>query len=225
LLWPGCVELRARLSGSGGWPAEGAQLIERAGSTVVLADPRCCGEPLLAAGDEEAFAALARANAKLIASAGVRQVITSCPHCAETMRRAYAARGSEIPVPVTDLADWAASRLQARAGQADVALVVNEGGEGLAAALGPRVAGEPIPWVGCGDEVTGPALRTALFDLAQAADERGARIVVVKCTHCTDLVRSAMARGAWRTGPPVTILDGAAALARYASSPEGGAHD
>lgn len=48
---------------------------------VVLADERCCGHDLLCTGDRANFEVLCRLNYETFKSAGVKEVIFSCPEC------------------------------------------------------------------------------------------------------------------------------------------------
>jgi hypothetical protein len=218
LYWPGCVELRADLSAGRGWSARPFELLAACSVRAASAGPRCCGWPLLRAGQTEPFSALARANAELIAASGVREVITACPHCAETMRTAYERVGAEVQVPVIDLGQLAASKLGSGGAEQVCAVVAGECTGASATTLASVVAGEPLPWMRCGDEPRGPELRSRLRDLLVDADRRGAEAIVMPCPHGAALLQAAAAPGAWRLGRDLPILDLPSWLGRLAAA-------
>ena len=49
----------------------------------------CCGEPAKSLGDEDLFKSLAIRNIKALDQAGVKEVITHCPHCYHMLKNAY----------------------------------------------------------------------------------------------------------------------------------------
>jgi Fe-S oxidoreductase/nitrate reductase gamma subunit len=59
---------------------------------------KCCGEPLRKLGNEYLYQQLAQENIAAIKAAGVRQVVTTCPHCFNTLTRDYQDLGLTIPV-------------------------------------------------------------------------------------------------------------------------------
>ncbi len=88
LLWLGCVW-------SGNPDAKGAvrataELLRRAGVPFgVLAEESCCGHHSRRQGEEMQFQVLARENIERFREAGVRRILTPCPHCQLTFRFEY----------------------------------------------------------------------------------------------------------------------------------------
>ncbi len=88
LLWLGCVW-------SGNPDAKGAvqataELLRRAGVPFgVLPEESCCGHHSRRQGEEMQFQVLARENIERLREAGVRQILTPCPHCQLTFRFEY----------------------------------------------------------------------------------------------------------------------------------------
>lgn len=58
----------------------------------------CCGEPPRKLGNEYLYQMLARQNIELIKGYGVKRIVTTCPHCFNTLRRDYRDLGMDIPV-------------------------------------------------------------------------------------------------------------------------------
>ena len=77
-----------------------AQLLAKAGvSFAVLGrDERCCGDPARRIGNEFLFESLARENIAAFQARGVRQIVTACPHCFNTLRHEYPRLGSTCEV-------------------------------------------------------------------------------------------------------------------------------
>ena len=78
----------------------GAQGVEIAKSAVkvlnhlgiepmVLADERCCGHDLLWEGEVDTFRRLAALNTERLHATGAKQIVTTCPECALTLKRDY----------------------------------------------------------------------------------------------------------------------------------------
>ncbi len=59
---------------------------------------KCCGEPLRKLGNEYLYQALATENIETMKATGARAVVTTCPHCFNTLGRDYADLGFDIPV-------------------------------------------------------------------------------------------------------------------------------
>ncbi len=64
----------------------------------VLAKERCTGDVAKRTGNEYLFQELARANVEDFQAAGVRKILTSCPHCLRTLGVDYRAFGFEAEV-------------------------------------------------------------------------------------------------------------------------------
>ncbi len=73
---------------------------------MLLENERCCGHDLLWSGDPTNFVRLARLNARAIMESGAAEVITACPECCHTLRRAYPRHGVELPVKITHMHDF-----------------------------------------------------------------------------------------------------------------------
>lgn len=64
----------------------------------VLAKERCTGDVAKRTGNEYQFQELARANIGDFAAAGVRKILTACPHCLRTIGEDYKAFGFHVEV-------------------------------------------------------------------------------------------------------------------------------
>ena len=75
-------------------------LLRRAGLRVGVLGPleQCTGDPARRMGHEFLFQTLARANVETLQQLGVRQVVTACPHCFNTLKNEYPAFGAEVEV-------------------------------------------------------------------------------------------------------------------------------
>ena len=58
----------------------------------------CCGDPAQRPGNEYLFQTLAQVNVELLNTYGVRKVITSCPHCFNTIKNEYPQFGGNYDV-------------------------------------------------------------------------------------------------------------------------------
>jgi Fe-S oxidoreductase/nitrate reductase gamma subunit len=76
------------------------ELCTSAGVTVGLlgSDERCCGEPLRKLGNEYVYQMLAAENIEAIEASGASTVVTTCPHCFNTLKRDYRDLGLKMPV-------------------------------------------------------------------------------------------------------------------------------
>lgn len=73
-----------------------ADILRAQGKTFgVLSKERCTGDVAKRTGNEYQFQELATANAEDLADAGVKKVVTSCPHCLKTLGHDYRAFGFE----------------------------------------------------------------------------------------------------------------------------------
>jgi Fe-S oxidoreductase/nitrate reductase gamma subunit len=61
-------------------------------------EEKCCGEPSRKLGNEYLYQMTARRNIELIKSYGVKRIVTTCPHCFNTLGRDYRDLGLDIPV-------------------------------------------------------------------------------------------------------------------------------
>ncbi|HZP47384.1 MAG TPA: (Fe-S)-binding protein [Vicinamibacterales bacterium] len=64
----------------------------------VLAKERCTGDPAKRTGNEYMYQELATANIDDLKSAGVKKIVTSCPHCVKTIGADYAKFGYQVEI-------------------------------------------------------------------------------------------------------------------------------
>ena len=76
------------------------ELCQAAGLKVGILgkEEKCCGEPVRKLGNEYLYQSLAVENIERIKSYGVKQIVTTCPHCFNTLGKDYADLGLDIPV-------------------------------------------------------------------------------------------------------------------------------
>jgi Fe-S oxidoreductase/nitrate reductase gamma subunit len=61
-------------------------------------EEKCCGEPVRKLGNEYLYQSLAAENIELINSYGIKQIVTTCPHCFNTLGKDYTDLGLEAVV-------------------------------------------------------------------------------------------------------------------------------
>ncbi len=61
-------------------------------------EEKCCGEPPRKMGNEYLYQMTAKQNIELIKGYGVKRIVTTCPHCFNTLGRDYRDLGLDIPV-------------------------------------------------------------------------------------------------------------------------------
>ncbi|GFE57374.1 heterodisulfide reductase-related iron-sulfur binding cluster [Geobacter sp. AOG1] len=61
-------------------------------------EEKCCGEPARKLGNEYLYQMVAAENIELIKGYGVKKIVTTCPHCFNTLSRDYKDLGLEVPV-------------------------------------------------------------------------------------------------------------------------------
>ncbi|MBC7963971.1 MAG: 4Fe-4S dicluster domain-containing protein [Steroidobacteraceae bacterium] len=59
---------------------------------------KCCGEPVRKLGNEYLYQMVANENIELIKGYGVKRIVTTCPHCFNTLARDYQDLGLDVPV-------------------------------------------------------------------------------------------------------------------------------
>ncbi|MDH4006524.1 MAG: heterodisulfide reductase-related iron-sulfur binding cluster [Desulfuromonadales bacterium] len=76
------------------------QLCQAAGVKVGILgkEEKCCGEPMRKMGNEYLYQSLAMENVELIKGYDVKQVVTSCPHCFNTLAKDYRDLDFDVPV-------------------------------------------------------------------------------------------------------------------------------
>jgi Fe-S oxidoreductase len=98
LYWVGCAasfDERARASAE-----STAKLLRAAGVDFAILGPReaCTGDPARRMGNEYVFQAFAEQNVETLNSAGVKKIVTSCPHCFNTLGNEYPDFGGSYEV-------------------------------------------------------------------------------------------------------------------------------
>ena len=98
LYWVGCAasfDERARRAAQ-----STAKLLNAAGVDFAILGPRegCTGDPARRMGNEYVFQAAAEQNVATLSSAGVRKIVTSCPHCFNTLANEYPDFGGQYEV-------------------------------------------------------------------------------------------------------------------------------
>jgi Fe-S oxidoreductase/nitrate reductase gamma subunit len=61
-------------------------------------EEKCCGEPARKLGNEYLYQMMAAENIELIKAYNVKRIVTTCPHCFNTLARDYKDLGLDIPV-------------------------------------------------------------------------------------------------------------------------------
>ncbi len=59
---------------------------------------KCCGEPMRKMGNEYLYQTLARENIQNIGATSAQQIVTTCPHCYNTLNKDYRELGLTLPV-------------------------------------------------------------------------------------------------------------------------------
>lgn len=65
---------------------------------VLGKEEKCCGEPVRKMGNEYLYQTVAAGNIEVIKGYGVKKIVTTCPHCFNTLGRDYQDLGFEINV-------------------------------------------------------------------------------------------------------------------------------
>jgi Fe-S oxidoreductase len=98
LFWVGCApayDERARQAA-----ISTAKLMKDAGVDFAILGPResCTGDPARRMGDEYTFQRLAKQNVGTLNSSGVKRIVTTCPHCLNTLSNEYPDFGGRYEV-------------------------------------------------------------------------------------------------------------------------------
>ena len=98
LYWVGCAasfDERAKASAE-----STAKLLQAAGVDFAILGPReaCTGDPARRMGNEYVFQAFAEQNVETLNDAGARKIVTSCPHCFNTLSNEYPDFGGSYEV-------------------------------------------------------------------------------------------------------------------------------
>jgi Fe-S oxidoreductase len=65
---------------------------------ILSKEEKCCGEPVRKMGNEYLYQTLANENIELIKSYEIKKVVTSCPHCFNTLNKDYRDLGFDVEV-------------------------------------------------------------------------------------------------------------------------------
>jgi len=65
---------------------------------VLGKEEKCCGEPMRKMGNEYLYQTLANENIEVIKGYGVQKIVTTCPHCFNTLEKDYRDLGFEMEV-------------------------------------------------------------------------------------------------------------------------------
>jgi Fe-S oxidoreductase len=98
LYWVGCAPAFDERARAGAIST--ATLLTEAGVDFAILGPReaCTGDPARRMGDEYTFQALAKQNVETLGEAGVTRIVTTCPHCFNTLANEYADFGGRYEV-------------------------------------------------------------------------------------------------------------------------------
>lgn len=97
LYWIGCVvAFDPNLRGSS---ESMLRLLKKAGKRVgIMAEEMCCGDPSRRIGDELMFSEMVNMNKEILEGYKYGKLITSCPHCFNSLKKEYSQYGCELDV-------------------------------------------------------------------------------------------------------------------------------
>ena len=98
LFWVGCAPAYDERARQGAIST--AKLMKEAGVDFAILGPResCTGDPARRMGDEYTFQRLAKQNVGTLNSSGVKRIVTTCPHCFNTLSNEYGDFGGSYEV-------------------------------------------------------------------------------------------------------------------------------
>jgi Fe-S oxidoreductase len=98
LLWVGCSG--ALLERNQKVTRATAKLLQAAGVKFAILgrEEKCCGDPARRIGNEFQFESLAKDNIATLNNYAVKKIITTCPHCFNTLKNEYPYRGGSFEV-------------------------------------------------------------------------------------------------------------------------------
>jgi Fe-S oxidoreductase len=98
LFWVGCAPAFDERARNGAIST--AKLLKEAGVDFAILGPResCTGDPARRMGDEYTFQSLATQNVATLGDAGITKIVTTCPHCFNTLGNEYADFGGRYEV-------------------------------------------------------------------------------------------------------------------------------
>jgi Fe-S oxidoreductase len=93
----------------------------------VLSKERCTGDPAKRTGNEYMFQELANGNIEDLKAAGVKKILTSCPHCVKTIGADYAKFGYQVEILHTSV--FVAELLRGTTGTGSAMALAERSGE------------------------------------------------------------------------------------------------
>ncbi len=98
LFFAGCTSAVTKQLNKG--LAASARLLQKAGVKFAIMgqDEPCCGSTLLRVGQTDAFKELSAENVKKFEALGIKKIVTACPGCYTTLKKALEESGSKIKV-------------------------------------------------------------------------------------------------------------------------------
>ena len=98
LFWVGCAPAYDERASKGAIST--AKLMKSAGVDFAILGPResCTGDPARRMGDEYTFQRLAKQNVSTLNSSRVKRIVTTCPHCFNTLSNEYPEFGGSYEV-------------------------------------------------------------------------------------------------------------------------------
>jgi Fe-S oxidoreductase len=229
LFWVGCAPAYDERAREGARST--AKLMQAAGVDFAILGPRecCTGDPARRMGDEYTYQAYAKQNVDTLGAAQVTKIVTTCPHCYNTLGNEYPDFGGSFEVVHhTELLAGlvAEGRLKPAASDASITYHdscylarhndVREAPRAIVEAVGKPVemarSGKRTFCCGAGGahmwmEERGKPINE---ERAREAAATGASTLAVACPYCTIMLDDGMRQ----TGADVEVVDVATLLAR-----------
>jgi Fe-S oxidoreductase len=98
LYWVGCV---ASLDDRNRKVAKAfSTILNKAGVSfgILGQEETCCGDPARRCGNEDLYLGIAQGNVELLKELGVKKILTTCPHCYQTLKNEYPQLGGDFEV-------------------------------------------------------------------------------------------------------------------------------
>jgi len=98
LYWVGCV---ASLDDRNRKVARAfVNILNKAGISfgILGQEEMCCGDPARRCGNEDLYLGIAQSNVELLKELGVKKILTTCPHCYNTLKNEYPQIGGQFEV-------------------------------------------------------------------------------------------------------------------------------
>jgi Fe-S oxidoreductase/nitrate reductase gamma subunit len=98
LYWVGCV---ASLDDRNRKVAKAfSTILNKAGISfgILGQEETCCGDPARRCGNEDLYLGIAQGNVELLKELGIKKILTTCPHCYQTLKNEYPQLGGNFEV-------------------------------------------------------------------------------------------------------------------------------